>query len=45
MIGLGGAGMAGERRGDRPAITPGAWAPELLSELGVPFRVLRQSLF
>jgi len=35
----------GELRGDRLVITPGAWAPELLFQLGVPFRVLRKSLF
>ncbi len=45
-----GAGIAvdterGTYRADRLVITPGAWAPDLLSLPGMPFTVLRKSLF
>lgn len=35
---------AGERRAARLVICPGAWAPELLHELGVPFSLRRKTL-
>lgn len=45
-----GAGVAvdtdrGNYRADRLVITPGAWAGDLLRLAGMPFRVLRKSLF
>jgi sarcosine oxidase len=36
---------SGAVRADRLVVCPGAWAPELLSELGVPFAVERQVQF
>ncbi len=35
----------GRLRASRLVITPGPWAPSVLDDLGVPFRVLRKSLF